>query len=657
MNFILVISLLITGSYADFCNYHATLVETETFYLTQPFSKNISFDFSNYVDAFTKLGPLISQFKTNLALYEQSDTIEKQEPKVLYPLSDEYNLYRISETTFGRDAFNACLANGGSLVEVNNKNRQAIANLMKRISMRMTPFKALPMHSVLSYPDMEPLDTPKITTAYHILTKSPPFLTAENKIIYPDEKIELTDITTPSPTPKTYTETATSDHYKSNVLCQKENNPWDLPENRENWILVLPKIQNAIAHLKKFKESYDHSAKTLKNLPRSIWKSTTNFFKLILPDPLKTVIDFLDRFSKQKNWEKVKGTSTDRFYNFVKTALRLVRQYESQPKSLIKLQESKPEFTPTAINELNWQDLYGLDEETYGLVGPVTITPISTHVENENDIANSPVYMKGIINARIYNRNTDKITLYSVKPNVVNAETTFVKTIIQTSKLSIAYPEEISPLHCVTPSADSIKVCHKLPIQVYSSPSFDPVKCANALFAQNFSTNFQSCPRTSSRTGPIIYRAECEGTSTLVISSEKPVKLNFLCDSVQTSTNEFKTFPSFVKTDCEVQVIEGSQAQLTLPQLNPDFYQNPTIGQINSLPALDTETQFTPTVIIIVSVSCSIVVLISIAILLYGVYFVCNKCRSPNIPQQPQQQIILPQFFPAVQLNEYPFFN
>ena len=652
MNLVLfTFSILITETFSDLCNYHATLVETETFYFSQPFTKNITLDLSNYINAFSQYSSLIPEFAEHLKVYSNHDLINKTEPKPLIPFSADLNFYKIEEDTLGSNAFNACSINGGALVAIDGQNRQQIANILKASGISKTPFYALPYHSLFSPLSLETFDTPSRDNLQQMWLKSPPYLTSENQILYPSSKIKITEGNERD---------STLDDYKSPVLCTKENNPWDLPANRKNWLTIVPKIKSAISLLEKMKQSYDESAKTLKNLPKGIWKNTVDFFKMVLPEPMKATIDFLEVFSKRKNWEKTKGSTANKFYSFVKTALKLARQFDFHENSITRLPEAKPKFVPPSINELNWRDLFDLDEETYGFSGQVTITPLMSYSEEPHDINTIPVHFNALINARIYNRITDKMTLYDVKPNTANGEIAAIKTVIRGSKINIASPTEIKPLQCFSPETELYKVCHKLP---YMASDFLPKsnleKCANALVAQNFSTDFLECPKSSVSSGLRIYRADCDsdGHSTLVINSDKPLSLNFVCDSISTLSKTFSTFPSYAKTDCEVQIVGGSNSNLTLPQFNPDFLQNPTVGIINSHTTPIQSVQLTVTQIILISSFAPFGVLLAFALIVSIMYLIYKKCCNQPQPQPPQQQFILPQFFPAVQLNDFPMLN
>jgi len=153
--------LLFSPVRADYCNPHATLIETESFYLTQPFSKNISIDLSNYVEAFPKLGTLIPKFREIFKNYTTNELIDAEEPMKLIPFTDELNIFVVTGENQGNLAFKQCASNGGHLIKVNSQNRAQVASIMKENKIEQTPFHSLPYYSLLSIPDFEALETPE----------------------------------------------------------------------------------------------------------------------------------------------------------------------------------------------------------------------------------------------------------------------------------------------------------------------------------------------------------------------------------------------------------------------------------------------------------------------------------------------------------------
>jgi len=629
--------LLFSPVRADYCNPHATLIETESFYLTQPFSKNISIDLSNYVEAFPKLGTLIPKFREIFKNYTTNELIDAEEPMKLIPFTDELNIFVVTGENQGNLAFKQCASNGGHLIKVNSQNRAQIANIMKENKIEQTPFHSLPYYSLLSIPDFEALETPENPADLQpTWQKSPPWLTKDNTIIMPGATIMKEGSSV----------TSNHAHYKSQILCTKTSNPWDLALGRKEWFRLTPKLKTVLSMLNNLKTSYELSSKSFQSVPR-VTKQIADLFKLTLPEPFQYVLSFLDKYTKKAKWNEVH--KTDQFKNFIKTAIKLVRQFDFNPSSITKLPQTNPRFSPPSINELNWRESFGLDENIYGIVGPVYIKPIQAYVENEQII--NPSFFEATISARVYNRLTDKITIYTVKPNSVNHEMAAIRTVVETKKLKVALTEDIKPLQCTTMDTEQFKICHKMPIKPVSHMSVGSlIKCADALFSTKISPDFAECPKTQPRANPSVYRAECgpEGQTTAIINSDSPVMLEFKCDDKSMPKRNVTSFPTFITTPCEVHIVQGAGSQIVLPQFNADFLQDQDVGDVLSIeiPA----AEITKTLLIVICIVASIastMVIVAIAIISI---ICCNTCHKRKHRQRNRN-------YPAIQLHEFPFSN
>ena len=627
----------------DICNYHATLTENDAFYLTQPFIKNISINIMNYDKAFSTLSSLLPRFQNILHTYETDDSIKQTEPVRLTEYNNQHNVYPINTTTVARLAFNSCTANGGSLITLNPHNRLQVASIMKELQMDTTPVKVLPLHSIFSVPDLEILDTPHANYLQYSY-KSPPIFTKENTFKYPDKS--------KTTTAGSVAIDSTADDYASKILCMKPNNPWDLPTNRRSWIHLLPLIKTSISLLDRLRTSYDQSSRSLKSLPQTVFKQTANFFKLNLPEPFKFILEFLDNFSSKRNWEKTDMSHLDKFKQFAQVALKLVRHFNMDSHSITKMDTQQvPIFKPMDIDELNWKDLFGLNEEVYGISGPIVIRPQETYVD-EAPSANNLINFKATVRARVYNRNLDLVKILTVRPNVLKNKITTVRQMVQTSKFALAINDVISPVDCHQSPNELYKICHKLP---YQSPDNvhvnDMLKCAQALLNTNSSSDYSYCPQETMGSRPMIYRADCDndGHSTLILNSKDNLKLNFICDAKQTLTKDFITFPATVKTDCEVQLADSELTKAGLPQFNPDFLQDPIVGPIETLQTTEVKTN-DQTMLILFTTLLSIVGVSLIIALSLLTYYLC-KCRCTVEPQQ--QPPLVPNYYPVVQLNDF----
>jgi len=312
----------------DECNLLATISKVETFYLTQKYVKEVTIDLKEYVEAFPRLDQLTDSFGQNLATYETDASIEATEPLALIPFSEDLNAYKVATEHVGKDSFKACMQNKGSLIELTSENREKVAQILKNQSMAKTPIHVMPFFSLLSVHDKEVLDTPDdIEMVKGMWSRSPPMLDSDNRLVYPTTK----------KTNEGGSESLTThEDYKSQILCVKARNPWDLKNDRFSWFKLVPKLKAAIGMLVKLKHSYDLSTKALKNIPKSSTK-VKNLLRLALPEPFQEVLGFMDKLRDKKAWEKLKSDSKKKFHRFTQMASKLANTFNLSPNSLTNL--------------------------------------------------------------------------------------------------------------------------------------------------------------------------------------------------------------------------------------------------------------------------------------------------------------------------------
>jgi len=645
---------------ADLCNPLATLVETETFYLTQPYSKNISLDLSNYEQAFKEISEKVALFNQNLKQYDdETELIEKES---VIPFSEDFNAFKIPEEVTGAASFDACSKRNGSIVTLTNENRNLIVKALNSLEMEKTPFRALPFFSLLSLPDYSHIEKPNQEFLYPLWAVSPPFITKQNVIEYPHAKKKIPDdystSTEAGVSPPTHIAT-TIDDYKSQVLCLKENNPWDWSHDRSKWLELIPQIKQAAKLLIRVKDSFMNSKRFLHSLPQATKAEALKLFKLVLPDPLKSILNFLDKFSRKSNWDKTNLKSKEAFSTFTKEASKLARFFNLRPQSIAKISNKKPTFQLSEFQHTNWLELLQLNDEHHGISGPITIIPqTSLRDANPSSRDDQPslrdaLELEVTANLHVFDRRTDKVTLYSVRPNNYKGYFTTVKTVLQNNNYITASVEEIKPSECHTQPSELHPICNKLPFHSTPSHSFaDLAACGNALSNSKPSEDFWLCPYQSVLTEPYIYRAHCDdnGQSTTIINSKQPLTLEFFCDSEHKLTRNFSAFPSSVKTECEVRTVTSGQSKVALPQNSKDFLLNPTIEDISTPepptpPILDTEWKL----ILTITIPIASILILSISITLYC----CCKRKSHTLPRTLSQN----QIRELKAYNEYPMLS
>ncbi len=645
----LIVILFVPKVFSDMCNPHATLIETDTFYLTQPFTKNVTIDISNYANTFPQLSSLVAKFKGNLENYSTEDNINSKEKFDLIPFTKELNAFILENKTTNTDSYRQCAQYGGSLVKITAKNRGRLVEILKTKNIEHTPIHTIAFHHLMTDDEENDiLATPTdLDNLVYTFTKSPPWITKNNEIVMPqgpdDSKPET---------------------YKSSIVCTKPNNPWDLKQHRKKWYQMLPRIRNVMTLLDKMHKSYETATRSLRKVP-TLTQQIADVFSLTIPDPLKNVLEFLTKFSDKSQWEKTKGD--DSFKNFVNTALKLARQLNLNPNSITKIVPEKLKFSPPSINEFNWRESFNLDDAIYGIIGPVTVTPFIGLVPNNSVI--SPTLFEASITARVYNRQTDKITLYSVKPNYIHNEMAAIKTVVVTPVKRIALPEEAVPLQCEWIDTEQLKVCHKMSIQPVPDISASHlIKCAGALMSTKITDDFKDCPRIKAKAIPTLYRADCEPDhkATAIINSDSPLTLEFKCDGKHDSYKNITVFPTLITTPCEINIVEGTFSSIALPQWNADFLQDQGVDEVTEIetPPFDISDKMMLIVVACISIISPSVILI-IALSMYFCIRCCKKRRNnprppstrSNNDQQSPARLQEVSYYPAIQVQEFPFTN
>jgi len=282
------------------------------------------------------------------------------------------------------------------------------------------------------------------------------------------------------------------------------------------------------------------------------------------------------------------------------------------------------------FNDLHWKDYFDLSEETYGLSGPVSVTPISSlAVDSEND--DNPSIFKATVRFRIFHREKDKYTIYHVKPNIINGQTISVKQVLHSSAYSLASSEDLVPLDCHRQQSELFRICHRLPPSAAERLTFNPLtKCAAALLDKIYNVDHLACPSTKPSIDPVIYRADCDqdGHSSVVISSSKPLELAFICDKDLDSSKNFTTFPVRVKTDCEVRQLAMGLDGVIVPQSNPDFEQDPILGPEIPFNHPTPAEPFDYIFKIVIPVSAGSGILTVLSISIYCCWKCCPCCRN-----------------------------
>jgi len=620
---IFILMCCITCIFSDECNYYATLIESDSFYLTEPFTKELHVNISTYDTVFTQLPDKIRNFQSILESHDSEEELNELEPLSLTPYDEEFNALKINDSVPGYMAQSECSKIGGTLIHLTPQNKEKIIQIMKSLGITKTPFKALPFYSLYSFPQLEQIDS-KLTLdqMYSVWAKSPPSITTDNKIEYPSLYKPYTTakpvLTTVRAEPDSLIPT-NPDDYVSNVLCFKPNNPWDLPDNRHKWLLMIPKLKTAIRILNSLKSAFDSTKNVFNHLPGKTKENVIEIFKLVLPDSLTSVINFLEKFSNKHSWSSSTTKAFSTFNDFIKNTLEVSKLFNYQTNTFTKIHQHAPQFRPLALDDDQWSTVLGIDSEKYGIAKPVNIK-ITTALEDNA--------FQARVSLRIFNRINSKITIYKVHPNIVNKRIVTPLSLIQSSKKSLVVADSTKPSDCVDPSNEAHRVCNTLTSRLDMNYLMSS-RCGEALLSKGQNANFSYCPTQSVLTGlqqsvlmePTFIRASCDdhNSSTVVINSVDPVTLSFVCDSVEADSIDLSSFPTYIKTDCEVRLVGNGNSKTVLPQLNDDLHQDPTVQILYSPPGSPQGTTTMIYLIITISLTIFIVVLTCLSAILCSI--------------------------------------
>lgn len=121
--FLFIILFFVNPSQTDLRNFHGTLFEAETFYLTQPYTHTISLDLENYQTAFYTFPKKLETFSNLFRLYEKDAELDSQEPNPLIPLNSNTNLFKTPFKVTSLRSISECARNNGTLLALSNSNR------------------------------------------------------------------------------------------------------------------------------------------------------------------------------------------------------------------------------------------------------------------------------------------------------------------------------------------------------------------------------------------------------------------------------------------------------------------------------------------------------------------------------------------------------
>ena len=639
---------------ADVCGSHATLVEQDRFFLSQPYSVELELDFENYLQFFKNTARLLPLFKNGLENYTTPEKLESTEPWQKVDFDKNRNVILLKKLfPDTAKAFQACAEDGNELISFrNNATRSRLALAIKQLGLSFAPVKVIPLFESVFDPSFHYLDTPNKKSIEALTGGAVPYLIQNGSMAYYAANAETTTATPVSSTSasgrKKRGASATASGSAGNVsptsppsgrtLCFRQNNPWDRAENRPGWLSKVKQIFNAVGIIERLTSSFNKAKKIINNLDV---KSSTSVkkIKIALPGAMKRIADFLQSFSDVSKWETLIPEDEKQFDNFLHDAQSIDNSLGARGQSMLQLKKEGQDFKLPLFDEPNWIENLGLDSSVHRILEPIFIKPLGLSKGSKTENEAKSIVAKANFGVFLLNEG---ITLYTVEPNIQKNEIIAARYVIASHTSPFATMEYPSLIDCQQRDRNDFKACRSINMPfVTNDHQQKMIDCAKALLNKDLSANVNRCPRSPAPSSPFAYRAQCDEAShvsTAILNSVSPVKVAVVCNGQEHSIKDFSQFPVKMETECEIQEIEGEVKKILLPQMQKDFLQNYFLENVVT-PSPPTQSnmkweEFQPHLvtagIVIGTFVIMIILMLLIAMVLFPSLFARLKCRRKS---------------------------
>ena len=606
IHFTLLLFVMYQGSpnALDICGKHAILVETSKFFVSQPFKQDIPLDFKQFIDIFANLDEHMSKFEAIAANYSTEQLLSDKEPLGLIPFTPTKNLFKV--TTMQKQIPLECQKQNAQVVGMEPQEKSLLVEILKKQNLSMVPFFTFPLQQSIYSPNLQIIDSPvdastKISPIANTLF---PYLLSDGSISYPLSNSNSTDAV-------------------STALCSKPNNYWDRPIFRTTFLSTLRAITNSLPKIKTLKDTISKLPLGFKNLATSSLPLVAAKYLLSVPPVVSEIRSFFQKFNNIESWESSTPEQFKEFTKVVRDVKTLTKQYKNGknlPTSNIfsNFLSSSKSITVPNVNTDQLLNYFKLDQDQFGIDGPVTIQPISQSPDA------LPTSIMATITTRIYDK-TDILKIYTVKPLLHNNNIITVTHVTRGERFSQASIQEPTPFGCSTINDD--KVCRGFQTPgVEDDYQHNLLACGRALTLKN-DADISKCPWTPAPNLTLAYRSECiPGTQSVVLSSASPVAISTVCDNVVVNSQIFKTFPTYIDTECEIRATLNDAERVLLPQLQIDFHQQQQIGNVftEPTPLLTTPApgmlQLSPLQVILISTIGAALASISVIFMILAIF-------------------------------------
>ena len=622
-NFILIFLLFVFGfgptmCETDVCGRYAILTKTDEFVISQPFTKEIAIDLSEYVQAFENINPNLLRFEDIAKNYSKLELIEKTEKYPLIPFTPERNLILINASHIDLPAI--CQKLKAKMLSFDPNEKQRVVEILKANNVATVPFFSLAMSKSLYSPNFKVLDsppTPNVKLA-DVGTKYFPYLSAENGDILYASKV---------------------DTHEGPALCSKSNNFWDRSKSYMRFFAkTIQSILTTVPTVKRLSELTSDMVTVFSNLTRPNAQLISEKYVMSVPPSLTKIQTFLQKYNNLGNWENSKPSEVGDFLEYrknFKELKQLFKKNNENPKTYEFFNFLQTRSAPIDFTFSDHQRLLthlGMDPDRFGIAGPVQVRPlqsIQSSIPNEQSSA-----ILAEVNFRLYDRQ-DVARIYDIKPIIFDNKITTAKYLVGLVRHAQATTSEPTPISCTHNEETSLKICEGF--QTPGTEETHPASllaCGRALQSKNETIEIEKCPTTAAPHEALAYRAECDpGTRSVVLSSVRPLKITVSCDTLDSSSNIFEHFPVTLETECAIKEISNDTDRILLPQIQVDFFQHQKVGQVSTYrppvttPKPTAETQIQPAVLIAIGTSLTSVLIFVTVLAIYDPQRCADKAK------------------------------
>ena len=536
--FVSIFTLLTSSNSRDICTRHGVLRQIDSFLISQKESKQLTFDTKNLQQITKQIETNYPLFLNNLKIYAEP-TFKEQN---LIQYDDQINLIKVNGVA--KEIDKKCeLQNATLFTPRPVKDISKALEIMKSISIT-----SIPMNVEVSRGFLHTLDgtalLPAVTTDESILKSwatTYPLLTTEGL------------------------STGSADAQVT-ALCEKINNPWDLPGPAKDRWTELGKI--LLKNTPTVLETVNKITQTFMTKPAIKVESgsapTSSSYPV--PPALNNIFKAFTKWSVGAEWEHTSDLDINTFKNLI-SDISTVSSLFRPKKKVNKFSKLAPPALGVNIDSSSLPSQLSLDSDSI-LLEDTLFYPQKYLDTNSDSI---PDLVEGSVTVELADKQ-DLIEIFELTPFKSGTYQLEAVFLTRGQKFSELLSSSATPKGIRCSNKNNFKICDGYTKKlVPSSYDIDPGLCVSALTGRNQDLEIK-CPLTdikNKNTDPLGIRIDCSDNFNTVIDSKQPLFITPYCDGEEGAGFEAKHFPLFLNTDCALKAnyLNSKAISLYIPQL------------------------------------------------------------------------------------------